>query len=248
MDALSSVFPEEQCKVGRVGSAGVSVRHKRCGEQSGDDGTEDQGGREIREHGDAEVPEDWLCDSSSVPWQPNPSEAAEGEPLGVAMTPIVCVPMVLIEDRLAVLVTELREYKAPFFTRREVEPEKFGFSDECGRCRVAQWGAEGKATWRRMPRTPLTGYDERRRGAANVACGGAANLARRTTGSGHKSRGGSGGQDEEMTEALAASSARRVRPRSAEMSRRMEDVLPSRKRGSEEVGPPEDPRLKPADW
>ena len=43
-----------------------------------------------------------------------------------------------------------------------------------------------------------------------------------------------------MTEALAASSARSVRPRSAEMSSRMEDVLLSRKRGSEEVGPPED--------
>ena len=41
------------------------------------------------------------------------------------------------------------------------------------------------------------------------------------------------------------SSARNVRPRTAESSR-MEDVVPSRKRGSEEVGPP-DPSLTPAD-
>ena len=43
-DALSSVFSEEQCKVGcdSAGGVGVSVRHERCGEQSGDDGTEDQ--------------------------------------------------------------------------------------------------------------------------------------------------------------------------------------------------------------
>ena len=30
------------------------VGHERCGEQSGDDGTEDQGIREIREHRDSE--------------------------------------------------------------------------------------------------------------------------------------------------------------------------------------------------
>ena len=47
---------------------------------------------------------------------------------------------------------------------------------------------------------------------------------RRTTDSGHKE-----GQEKEMTEGLAASSARNVRPRSAETSSRMEDVLPSRK-------------------
>ena len=44
-----------------------------------------------------------------------------------------------------------------------------------------------------------------------------------------------------------ASSARNVRPRTAETSSRMEDVLQSRKRGSEEVGPLDDPRLTPAD-
>ena len=55
------------------------------------------------------------------------------------------------------------------------------------------------------------------------------------------------GQDEEMTGAPAASGAWSVRPRSADTSSRMGDVLPSRKRGSEEVRPPEDPRLKPAD-
>ena len=47
------------------------------------------------------------------------------------------------------------------------------------------------------------------------------------------------------TEALAASSARSVRPRSAETSSRTENVSLSRKRGSEEAGPPDDPRLAP---
>ena len=54
------------------------------------------------------------------------------------------------------------------------------------------------------------------------------------------------GQDEE-TEAPLASSAWSVRPRSAEMSIRIEDVLSSRKRESEEAGLAEDPRLVPAD-
>ena len=55
------------------------------------------------------------------------------------------------------------------------------------------------------------------------------------------------GWDEEMTGAPAASSARNVRPRTAETSSRMEDVVPSRTRGSEVVGRLEDPRLTPAD-
>ena len=53
-DALSSVFLKEKCKVGcdDAGGGAVSVRHERCGEQSGDDGTEDQGVRETRHHRD----------------------------------------------------------------------------------------------------------------------------------------------------------------------------------------------------
>ena len=46
-------------------SAGVSFGHKRCGEQSGDDGTEDQRVREIREHRNSGIPEDWHRDLSS---------------------------------------------------------------------------------------------------------------------------------------------------------------------------------------
>ena len=59
--ALSSVTPEEQCKVGcdDVGGVGVPVRHERCDVQSGDDGTEDQGVREMRERRDSGVLEDW---------------------------------------------------------------------------------------------------------------------------------------------------------------------------------------------
>ena len=58
--------------------------------------------------------------SSGVPWQPNPAEEAEGEPLG--MVRIVSLPMVPIEHRPAVPVVEPREYRARrFHIRREVE-------------------------------------------------------------------------------------------------------------------------------
>ena len=63
------------------------------------------------------------------------------------------------------------------------------------------------------------------------------------------------GPDEAMNQASAArsareapvaSSARNVIPRTTERAR-MKDVVPSRMRGSEEVGPPDDPNLTPAD-
>ena len=50
---------------------------------------------------------------------------------------------------------------------------------------------------------------------------------------------------ESAKEAPVASRARNVRPRTAD-SGRMEDVVPSRKRGSDEVGLPDDPNLTPA--
>ena len=37
-----------------------------------------------------------------VPWQPNPAEAAEGEPLGMAQARVVSVPMVAVENRPAI--------------------------------------------------------------------------------------------------------------------------------------------------
>ena len=74
-----------------------------------------------------------------------PAEAAEGEPLGMAMARIVSVPMVSIERRLAVPVMERREYKARrFHIRREVELAKCGFADDCEGLCVAQLGAEAK--------------------------------------------------------------------------------------------------------
>ena len=48
-----------------------------------------------------------------VPWRTNTTEAAEGEPLGMAMTRIVSVPMVPVEHRPVVPVMEPREYKNP---------------------------------------------------------------------------------------------------------------------------------------
>ena len=50
-----------------------------------------------------------------APWQPNPAEVAEGEPLGVAQTGIVSVAMVPIEHRLAFPVMGLRECEARRF-------------------------------------------------------------------------------------------------------------------------------------
>ena len=69
-----------------------------------------------------------------VPWQPNPAEAAEGEPLGMAQARIVSVPMVAVENRPAIPVMEPRDYKARrFYIRREVELAKYGFSDDLRR-------------------------------------------------------------------------------------------------------------------
>ena len=80
-----------------------------------------------------------------VPWQPNPAEAAEGEPLGMAQARIVSVPMVAVENRPAVPVMEPRDYKARrFYIQREVELAKNGFSDDCEGCHVGRVGAEAK--------------------------------------------------------------------------------------------------------
>ena len=71
-----------------------------------------------------------------VPWQPNPAEAADCEPLGMAQARIVSVPMAAVENKPAVPVMELRECKARrFCIRREVVLAKYGFSDDCEGCR-----------------------------------------------------------------------------------------------------------------
>ena len=67
-----------------------------------------------------------------VPWEPNPAEVAEGLPLGVAQTRIVCVPTVAVENRPAVRVMEPRECKARrFYIRREVGLAKHGSPRNC---------------------------------------------------------------------------------------------------------------------
>ena len=79
-----------------------------------------------------------------VPWQQNPAEAAEGEP--VSMARIVGVPMVPSEHRPVVPVVDPREYRARrFYIRREVELVKFGYAENCDGCNAAQLGAEAKA-------------------------------------------------------------------------------------------------------
>ena len=53
--------------------------------------------------------------------------------------------MVAVESRPAVPVMEPRDHKAwRFCIRREVELAKYGFSDDCEGCRMAQMGAEAK--------------------------------------------------------------------------------------------------------
>ena len=68
-----------------------------------------------------------------APWQTNPVEEAEGEPLGVAQTRIVSVPMVAVEHRPAVPVIEQRDYKARrLLIGREVElPKAKPHSEGC---------------------------------------------------------------------------------------------------------------------
>ena len=82
-----------------------------------------------------------------VPWQPNPAEAAEDEPLGMAQARVCqCSGLGLqSRNRPAVPLMEPRDYKARrFYNRREEELAKFGFFDDCEGCCVAQVGAEAK--------------------------------------------------------------------------------------------------------
>ena len=63
----------------------------------------------------------------------------------MTQTRIVSVPMVAVEHRPAVPVTEPRDYRARwFYIEREVEPPKYGVSDDCEGCRVAQVGSGAK--------------------------------------------------------------------------------------------------------
>ena len=74
----------------------------------------------------------------SVPWQPNPSKAAEVEP--VSMARVVSVPMAPIEHRP---VVEPREYRArQFHIRREVVLVKVGYSENCDGSNAAQLNTE----------------------------------------------------------------------------------------------------------
>ena len=179
-----------------------------------------------------------------------------GEPLGMAHARIVSGPMVAVENRPSIPVMEPRDYKARrFYIRREVELAKCGFSAACEGCRVAQEGAESKPHsegCRERIRQAMMNDDvaqQRLRAAEQrgSSAGEQPSVATRVE--------AAQGPDEAMNQALAASSAREatvassarnVRPRTAE-SGRMEDVVPSRKRGSEEMGPPDDPNLTPAD-
>ena len=183
-----------------------------------------------------------------VPWQPNPAEAAEGEPLGMARARIVIVPMVAVENRPAIPVMGPRDFKARrCYIRREVELAKYGFSDGCEGCRVAQVGAEAKphseGCRERIRQAMMNENVGQQRLRAAEQRGSSAveqpSVATRVDAAQE-------GPDEAMNQVSAASSARNVRPRTAE-SGRMEDVGPSRKRGSEEMGPPDDPNLTPAD-
>ena len=80
---------------------------------------------------------------TGVPRQPNPAEAAEGVPLGMAQARIVSVPMVAVENRPAVPVMEPRDSKARrFYIGRKVELAKYGFSDAAKGAVWRRWALE----------------------------------------------------------------------------------------------------------
>ena len=163
-----------------------------------------------------------------VPWQPNPAEAAEGEPLGMAQARIVSVPVVAVENRLAVPVVEPRDYKARrFYIQREVELAMFGCSDDCEGCRVAQVGAEAtlhsEGCRERIRQAMMNDDVGQQRLRAAEQRGSSAGEQPSAT----RVEAAQEGPDEAMNQAPVASSARNVRPRTAE-SGRMEDVVPSR--------------------
>ena len=147
----------------------------------------------------------------SVRRQPNPAEVVEGEPLGVAHTRNVSVPMVPTERRPAVPVMEPREHKARrFYIWREVQPAKYGFSDDSEGCRVAQSGAEaklhGEGCRERIKQAVMNddvGQQRLRAAEQRIAPAGQQAVATRDEAAQE-------GQGEEMTEAPAASSARSV--------------------------------------
>ena len=60
------LLPEEQREAGRddAGSVGVSSGHERCGQQSGHDGTKDEGILEAREHQHSGFPQGRYRDSA----------------------------------------------------------------------------------------------------------------------------------------------------------------------------------------
>ena len=152
--------------------------------------------------------------------------------LCMAQARFVSVPMVAVENRPAVPVMEPRDHKARrLYIRREVEPAKYGFSDDCEGCRE------------RIRQAMMNGdVGQQRLRAAEQRVSSAGEQPSVAT----RVEAAQEGPDEAMSQALAASSARNVRPRTAE-SGRVEDLVPSRKRGSEEVGLPDDPNLTPAD-
>ena len=117
-----------------------------------------------------------------MPWQPSPAEAAEGEPLGMAR--IVSV-------------------------RREVELARHGFFDDCERCHVAQLGAEAtphSEGCRERIRQAMMRDDVGHAAEQRLAPTGGQQASATRVEVAHK------GQDEEMTEVPAASSAKSVSP------------------------------------
>ena len=163
-----------------------------------------------------------------VPWQPNPAEVAEGEPVSIAR--IVSVPMVPIKHRPVVPVVEPREYRARrFYIQREVEVVKFGYSENCDGCNAAQLGTKAK------PHSE--GFRERIRQAMMNDDMGQQRLQeaeqRRAATEGHltspRVEAAQEGQDVEMTATHAAGNAESSESQPVETSSRMEDVAVSRK-------------------
>ena len=99
-----------------------------------------------------------------VPWQQNSAETAEGELVCMACVVSVQILKTVIEPRLHIARC--------FYSRREVELTKCGFSEDCEGCRVAAsrdevsrlCGKEGREAHQ-------SGHVVRRRGPADTSCG-----------------------------------------------------------------------------
>ena len=164
-----------------------------------------------------------------APWQPSPAEPAEGEPSKLAL---FGVPMVAVENRPAVPVRKPRDYKARrFCILREVELAKYGVSDDCEGCHMAQLGAEAKPQSEGCREGIGHANDELCSGPAEVVCGGAASLAGEQQSVATRVEAAQEGPDEAMRQDACCEQREKCQAPRFEVSREDSTRVSSRKGG-----------------